>query len=257
MKRKITAIILDDESNPLEYMVRTLSNNEEIELLGQYMSMSEAEREIIRLKPEILFLDIRVNGFYVYDMIERLKYHNIQSTIIFVSAFIEEQIENMVKEIGYNSFPFGYIRKPMTQEKLQNQLEQYHLNVSQSTVSADLESIIIRNMKGKSYTRYRLENILYFKADDRYSRVYLMENKKIVGKLTSTTLNDWDDKLPDALFFKISKSHIVNMDYFRTVTKKKYNWECHLEVEGVLLESPHIITIPEKKWAAFKNRIGL
>ena len=51
-------------------------------------------------------------------------------------------------------------------------------------------------------------DILYCKADDNYTEIYLTNNKK---KLVSKTLKYFEDVLVDANFARVHKSYLVNV----------------------------------------------
>ena len=117
MNYKIKAILLEDEINALELNERIIHQIEDIELLASYQSILEAEKNIIQLKPKLLFLDIKIRGRYVFEMLDRLKEQQLHFSIIFISAYIKEQLENIIDTVGFEKFPFGYIHKPLSLDK--------------------------------------------------------------------------------------------------------------------------------------------
>lgn len=60
-----------------------------------------------------------------------------------------------------------------------------------------------------------IADILYCKADDNYTEIYLSNNKK---KLVSKTLKYFEDMLKNSSFARVHKSYLVNVNH---VTKYK------------------------------------
>jgi two-component system LytT family response regulator len=63
-----------------------------------------------------------------------------------------------------------------------------------------------------------IQDILYAKADDNYTQLFLQDNKK---KLVSKTLKYFEDMLKDSGFARIHKSYLVNINYITSYNKGK------------------------------------
>ena len=61
-------------------------------------------------------------------------------------------------------------------------------------------------------------NILYCKADDNYTEIYLNNNKR---KLVSKTLKHFEDILKDSSFARVHKSFLVNVNEITKYRKGK------------------------------------
>jgi two-component system LytT family response regulator len=60
--------------------------------------------------------------------------------------------------------------------------------------------------------------ILYAEGKSNYSLIHTLHNKEFV---LTTTLKHIEDLLPDDTFFRIHKSHIINMNHINTINRKK------------------------------------
>lgn len=252
-----TAIILDDEINALEHNQRIINQVAYIKTLGAYTKMLDAEKKIIELRPDILFLDIKIRGYFVFEMLDRLKHRDIRFTIIFISAYIQEQLENIIKSIGFKNYPFGYIHKPISLEKLELQLEDYKIYVPQNSISKDKKSVLVKVPNENAYTRYLLKNVLYFWSEDKHTYFYYIKEGQLKKKIINGTLKKLEQILPKPPFYRMSNKYIINTDYFHKAIKDNPNWICHFEAEGIQLKESHQLPIPEKKWFAFKNEFGI
>ena len=62
MTHKLTALIADDSSLIRERLFGILSQFERLDLIEQAKDTSDAKDKILRLKPDIVILDIRMPG---------------------------------------------------------------------------------------------------------------------------------------------------------------------------------------------------
>ena len=60
--------------------------------------------------------------------------------------------------------------------------------------------------------------ILYCKADGRYTHVFLNNGDSII---TARLLKSFENKLPADLFLRIHKSYVINMNYISSFNKKR------------------------------------
>jgi len=61
------------------------------------------------------------------------------------------------------------------------------------------------------------DEILYCKADGRYTHVFLNNGESII---TAKLLKSFESKLPGDLFLRIHKSYVINMNYISSLSKK-------------------------------------
>jgi len=70
--------------------------------------------------------------------------------------------------------------------------------------------ISIRTLKGIHVLQCK--DILYCKADGRYTRIFLHNGESYV---IAKVLKKYEELLPDSCFFRIHKSHIVNLGFVK------------------------------------------
>ena len=257
---KKTAIILEDELNTLELHQRLAERSSLIDLLGAYDNMKDAEKNILRYRPDLLFLDIKVNGRYVFEMLENLKQSNLNFSIIFISGHVEEQLQNIVNSLGYfKQFPFGFIQKPLDLEKLENKLDEYIASVPVKKHTKHRNSILVKKPNNNIFTKYKLDKILYFEAVEGLTFFYYLKDNEVNRKMINKTLNELELKLSNSSFYRLSSKHLVNADYIFQAQKmeKGNSYHCYLEADGYDLKKVSPLVIPEKKVAAFKIKFSL
>ena len=67
-----------------------------------------------------------------------------------------------------------------------------------------------------SFEFVKFNTIIYMEAQSNYTKFHLTTNSIIT---TSKTLKHFEEILPEELFFRIHKSFLVNMNFFKRFTK--------------------------------------
>jgi two-component system LytT family response regulator len=68
-----TCVILEDDPSFLVILKNYLKRIPDIEVIGTYSSTIEAARQITKLKPDLLFLDVEIDGLSGLDVWEVLE----------------------------------------------------------------------------------------------------------------------------------------------------------------------------------------
>ncbi|MFT4663478.1 MAG: two-component system response regulator LytT [Polaribacter sp.] len=250
MKR---AIILDDEQNAIDLLTNRLEPFDFLEVIETYDNLQDAERGIIKYRPDLLFLDIRIKAQYVFTLLEKLKTRNFQFAIIFVSGYIQEHIFEVIKSVGFN-YSFGYIHKPVNTLALEEALGKIQDTISNGNLDDD--SIFFKTM-GNRYVRVRHQDILYLKADEKNTDIYFFKHQKLTFQTTKDSLTQMEKGLPRPSFYRMSNKCIIHKKYFSEAEKIANNWVCRLSHPDFQLEAKHDLIIPEKKWTRFREELGI
>lgn len=223
----IKAIIVDDEHksvHTLELMLKEYCP--EVEVIGFAYSAIEGAKEIMIKKPDLLFLDVEMTGGSGFDLLESLPEYNFK--VIFVTAHDHYAL----KAIKFHAI--DYILKPLDVEELKtavNNFKSQKENKKQG--SSDIEKLLshlkIQRVKKiavptSNGTEFiSVDEILYLSAERSYCNIQLTNNKNI---LVSKSLNEIEELLPPDNFFRIHKSHTVNLAYVKK----------HIKTDGGVVE---------------------
>ncbi|QQX79209.1 two-component system response regulator BtsR [Shewanella sp. KX20019] len=124
----ITSLIIDDEHYAREELADLLSENSDIEIIGQCSNAIEALQMITKLKPQLIFLDIqmpRITGIELIGMLDP----DIMPRIVFVTAYDEFAIK------AFDNHAFDYLLKPIDEKRLQQTLNRVRIDLKPRSVS--------------------------------------------------------------------------------------------------------------------------
>lgn len=253
------AILLDDEQSAIDELQDYLQAFDFIKVVDTFKNLEAAEKGIIKYKPDLLFLDIRIKGEYVFKLLEKLRQRKYKYSIIFVSGYFKEHVFDVMESCNFSHFDYGYLHKPIDRSLLEEVLHKFQ-NFSNNIASANppQDSIIIRDTK-HGFTRIKFDHIIYFSSNGNHVNVYYRENGKLLRKVKKTSLSELEKVLPNNDdFFRISHAAIINSKcFYRTISGAKKKNLCVLRDDeiGILGENHHL-NIPEDKWKLFRERFG-
>jgi two-component system LytT family response regulator len=216
MSQTINAVIVDDEEFARENLRMLLEDFcPEVKVIGLASSAGQARQFIEELNPDLVFLDIMMpgeDGFMFLNSIEERKFQ-----VIFTTAFRDYALR-AIKESAID-----YLEKPIDIDDLQKAVSKAGELVAQkktSRVSDDrltkiLENIALTNTVEKTIVPtkdglaiVKNTDIIHLEAFENYTTIYLVGGKKYVS---SKSIKAFEDKLDPNMFFRVHKSHIINI----------------------------------------------
>lgn len=212
----IKAVIIDDENKSVQTL--SLMLNEycpEIEVIGFAFSAVEGAKEIMNKKPDLVFLDVEMTGGSGFDLLESLPERNFN--VIFVTAHDHYAL----KAIKYHAI--DYILKPLDVEELKTAVTNFKSRKKEnkkapSDIERLLEHLKIQRVKkvavptSSGIEYISVDEILYLTAERSYCKIVLTNKKSI---FVSKSMNEIEELMPSENFFRIHKSHTVNLSYVK------------------------------------------
>jgi two-component system LytT family response regulator len=77
-------------------------------------------------------------------------------------------------------------------------------------VPFESDKLVLPDSNG--FNVFEFDNIIRLEADGCYTKVTIKDKK---DKIVSRTLKDFEDSLPKDKFFRIHKSHLINLNYIK------------------------------------------
>ncbi len=201
--KKITALIVDDERLARNSLKKKLEKFPEIEVIGEADGIALAGREIRSLNPEVLFLDIQLADGNGFDLLNKIDF---AGKIIFVTAYDEFAIR------AFEINAVDYLLKPISVQRLQTAIirlksnDPIQLHAIKSGLRYDDRLFV---MIGQSIHFIKINTIVTITACRDYTLVKTTDGQEY---LVSKTMKEWEERLPDQHFCRISRTLIVNFD---------------------------------------------
>ncbi len=215
-------IIVDDEVRSRRLLQALCEEYcDGLEIIGLAASVNEAKRLIAQEEPDVVFLDIRMpmeSGF------ELLKFYNndFSFEVIFTTAYDEYAVEafqfaaidyllkpididELIKAVKYVKELRNYAPRPEKFEFLQELL-----------AAQKIEKVALTTTDGFTFVHH--QNIIRCVAESNYTTVVLIDG---TTHLITKTLGHFEKLLFEKDFFRIHKSHLVNLNAVRKFIKSK------------------------------------
>ncbi|WP_374513023.1 LytR/AlgR family response regulator transcription factor [Niveibacterium sp.] len=218
-----TALIADDERLMRDQIRLALAEAwPELQILGEAKNGDEAVQMAETLKPDIAFLDIRMPGHTGLEAAREVCQH---AHVVFVTAYDQYAVE------AFERGAVDYLMKPVEQDRLARTVERLKARLVEPP--PDLNQMLMKlagSMNGgtqKSYLKWiqasvgnairmiATREILFFTADEKYTRVQTCEFEALIRKPIRELVAELD---PDE-FWQIHRATLVKVDAISAVTR--------------------------------------
>jgi len=215
VRNKLTAIIVDDELFGRENLKKIIVNYcYEIEILGCADSVVSAKILVKDHKPDVVFLDINMPVLNGFDFLD--EYDELDFMVVFVSAH---------EEFGINAIKAGatdYLLKPIDIKELKQTVKKL-LMIRNKKIKVETlhetDTLVLPASHG--FNVLVIDDIIRLEAEGCYTKVFYKDGKK---KTISRTLKDFEEAIPKEKFFRIHKSHLINLKYIKEFSKISGNF---------------------------------
>jgi two-component system LytT family response regulator len=206
---KLKTILIEDEANSREILRNYLTKYcPDINLLGEASSIQEALVLIKKHELDLVFLDVEMPFGNAFDLLDQVPERTFET--VFVTAY-----DHYAKD-ALNNHAAYYLMKPINIDELIKAVD-YVKEIRQKEDA--LEDRVLKSKLNKvdgkitlpqqdGFQVLNIAEIIYCKADDNYTEIFL-ENKKI---LVSKTLKFFEEALSEFAFARIHKSYLVNVN---------------------------------------------
>ncbi|GGC93779.1 LytR/AlgR family response regulator transcription factor [Undibacterium terreum] len=228
--KTITALIVDDEP-PMREQLRARLREvwPELMIVGEAGNGLEAVTQAGMLRPDIVFLDIRMPG---QTGLEAARFLMQQCHIVFVTAYDEYAVH------AFEQGALDYLLKPIDAERLRRTCGRLQERIAHlqraSAVPENIEQLLqqlvqhaqggtgkrdyLRWIQASSGTSLRMistREVLFFQSDEKYTRVQTEHSEVLIRK----TLKELEDELDPSEFWRIHRSTLVRVDAIVAVAR--------------------------------------
>ncbi len=246
-RRKLTALVADDEELSRRYLRELLAAQPEIEIAAECADGFEAVKAASEISPDLVFLDVqmpKLDGFEVLELIEPVP------AVIFVTAHDRYALRAFeVHAVDYLLKPFGEDR---FREALERALQRLGETLPPAADLADaarppsryLERIVVKD--GPSVHVIPAAELDYAEAQDDYVAL-CAGGRKLLKQQTLTSL---EARLDPAQFVRVHRRCLVNLE--RVARIEPYGKGTRLAI----LRDGTRLPVSESGYARLKTLLG-
>lgn len=202
------ALIADDEEAPRAQLRAALAEVwPGLEIVAEAADGADAWDAFLEHEPEVCFLDIRMPGQSGIDVARRI---GDRAAVVFVSAHGDHALA------AFDTGAVDYVLKPVDRPRLAQAVQRLQQRVQPRADLSELLSRlggrrrspppVLQAAVGREVRLIPVEQVIYFEADARYTRVVHAEGEALIR----TPLKELLLTLDEQLFWQVHRSLIVN-----------------------------------------------
>ena len=214
---QLTILAVDDEHSQLEDLARLLRSSPGVREVECASDGHDALLKASNQAYDAIFLDVRMPGLTGLDVARRI---DGASRVVFVTAYGDHALA------AFDAGAIDYVMKPVDPQRLARTIAKLKAGLAAAPAASGIEpsamSELLRQLAtqlgseppletiqaslGKEVRLIPVDDVLYFEADSRYTRVVHAGGEAVIR----TPLKELLARLPTARFWQVHRSIIVN-----------------------------------------------
>jgi DNA-binding LytR/AlgR family response regulator len=223
------AIVAEDETLLRKSLLEALGKAwPDLEIVAECEDGASALEAIDEHRPDAAFLDIRMPGLTGLEVASAATEVSPTTQIVFVTAYDQYAID------AFESGAIDYLLKPIAADRLAATVQRVQGRLASGVANGEALARLIRQLgihapvkgddpplrwitasTGCETRLIQLDDVIYFRADNKYTTVMTAEGEALLRKPIRELL----DVLDPATFKQIHRSTIVNMKAVAAVTR--------------------------------------
>ncbi len=212
---RIRALIVDDEPLARQRVRLLLSEEADVEIVGECEDGIRAVDQITALKPDLLFLDVQMPEMDGFEVLREVSTKPLP-IVIFTTAYDEHALR------AFDAHALDYLLKPFKPERFKEAVQRARDLIANKQAGAAARGLLELLSERPSATPHlcRLtiktpERVLFVNVEDvdaiesagKYAVVHVGKENHVLRE----TMSSLESHLPPDRFFRISRSVIVNI----------------------------------------------
>lgn len=247
---KLKTVIVDDEPLGRDILSNLLGRycKEDVEVIGTADGIDSCLALLRELPnpPDLVFLDIQLKdglSFQILDQVDQVDFE-----VVFATAYNQFAI----KAFDYSAV--GYLLKPIDPEELKAAVERTK-NGRSPQMKKRLEVLSNHFNNPNTFEKMSISAVdgIYFinikdimrcEGEDNYTHIYLLSGEKIT---VSKTIKEYEKLLTPVNFYRVHKSHVVNLNYITKFVKGEGGY--------LIMDDGKMIEVSRRRRAAFMEQL--
>lgn len=216
----MNTLIVDDESSARSRLTRLLAAHPHVAVVGEAEDGLDAVRQIERLRPDLVFLDIEMPGLGGFDVLRALDPSTPLPLVIFVTGYDQHALA------AFEANALAYLLKPVEPERLAHAVTRAaKLSALDDERAAQQERVLQATRESPRVLRQivcrRRDGLVLVPPD----QIFWFEVKDGLVRARTATESFWvnyqlvelEASLPRDLFFRARREVLVNLAKVRQI----------------------------------------
>ena len=245
----IRTVLVDDEIDSIRVLQKLLESFcPQVAIVGTANGVETALQVIRETDPDLVFLDIEMAQGNAFDLLNQLQ--PLQFQFIFVTAFDDYAIR------AFKYSAVDYLLKPVDIDDLRSAISRVQERPLEKDLTQKMRTLLehmgtfqisqqkmaIPTITGLMFVP--VQEILRFEAKGNYTNIIMANNDTI---LATKTIKDYEEALPEAIFYRIHNSHIINLSRIREYQKGRGG--------SVVMEDGTVIEVASRRREEFLRKL--
>lgn len=203
-------IFIVEDSRLARQELRTLlAAIPDADVVGEAAELAPAREAIETLAPELLLLDVELPGATGFDLLDQLEHLPL---VVFTTAYDQHALA------AFERNALDYLLKPIDPTRLEAALAKARERLRPAPATAPTahakgadDMVFLRD--GERCWFVRLGDIAGFEACGNYAQAWFDGQRPLINR----TLTSLEEKLDPQLFFRASRSHLINLRWVQDI----------------------------------------
>ncbi|MBR4724262.1 MAG: LytTR family DNA-binding domain-containing protein [Lachnospiraceae bacterium] len=198
-------MVVEDEEHIRGILQKMIERNDGFTVVSSCGDFASAISDFIRLRPEVVFMDIDLNGESGMECAKAITEVEPKVKIVFATAHSEYMAN------AFEIYAFDYLVKPFDMERIAKTLGRIADTAGQEEKTGrpektDDEKLIIRGKEEINFVD--IKDIIMIERVDSMTRIITKDETY----LTAQSLSSLEEKLNAEKFMRCHKSYIISID---------------------------------------------
>jgi two-component system LytT family response regulator len=235
------ALIVDDEPLARARLRRLLEPHADVLVVGEAADGDAAMKQTMALKPDLIFLDVRMPGASGTEVAERLRSYlpeSVRPAVVFTTAYAEHAVEAFALE------GVDYLLKPVDRDRLAEALRRVR---KQAWSTAPREAptpepaetpAFLTGHHGAAVESVPVGAVCSIEVEDGVAWALRVDGERT---RLSGTLAEIEGRLPSPPFVRVSRSALVHVERVLRLRPKGSGFEAELQGGGRVQVSRRLV----------------
>jgi DNA-binding LytR/AlgR family response regulator len=210
----LRVLLAAEEENTRMELRRILQAEDGVLVIGEAAGPSDTVSRIARLQPDLVFLDMQMEGLDEVDITANLDY---LPEIVLTSSLHQHALR------AYENSALDFLLKPLSADRVGKAIARARRLLNSQTKSfAGIDALVpplgwrakpvvsrLAVHKGKRVLVLSLKDIHYIKAESRLVFAFTEQDRYLINR----TIIELEELLRDNGFFQINRATVLNLDY--------------------------------------------